>query len=188
MKHLEVFTGGVGKVYDLVELANGNCVVNFSLAETPRVKVGDNWEDGVTIWTDLSIFGDEARNFVKSVVPGTRVLVVANRSARKYTAKDTNEERTVQSLVVEEIGVLINKFTFVKELGNVNYYKEGRGGGAQSAQASTQSYNQNKPASKQSGPALGTAPAMEDDIFNDDQDVEFDDGIFDDDSKDLFDL
>ena len=179
MKHLEVFTGGVGKVNDLIELANGNCVVNFSLAETPRVKVGDNWEDGVTIWTDLSIFGDEARNFVKSVVPGTRVLVVANRSARKYTVKDTNEERTVQSLVVEEIGILINKFTFVKELGSVNYYKEGRGSGAQT---STQSRPQNKPASKQSGPVLSTAPEIEDDIFTDD-------GMFGEDNEDdLFDL
>lgn len=136
MKHTEIFCGRIGKIDEAVrELGNGNCVANFSIAETPRYKKGDEWVDGVTIWTDVSIFGDEARNLVRSVVPGTFVLVVGNRTARKYKAKDTNEERTVQAVTAEEVAVLINKFTFIEKLGNVNYSKEGRTAGATSAPA-----------------------------------------------------
>lgn len=182
MKHFEVLTGRVGKISEVVELNNGNCVVNFSMAETPRVKKGDDWEDGVTIWTELSIFGDEARNLVRSAKPGTFLLVVGTRSARTYTVKDTNEERTVQSLVVDEVAVLINKFTFVEKLGSVNYYKEGRGGETAPTQSAGTSYDQTtKPAAK-----VDKAP-VEKDLFADTGSFSDDDDLFGDDD-DLFDL
>lgn len=144
MRHFGVFTGRVGQVRDLRELANGNCVVNFSVAETPRVKKEDGtWTDGVTIWTEVSVFGDEARNLVRSVKPGTFVTVVGNRSAREYTVKDTNETRVVQQVTAEQVAVAITKFNYIESIGNVNYSKEGRGGGGQPQQSqSTQGQTQ----------------------------------------------
>lgn len=131
MRHFEVFTGRIGQVRDLVELTDGNCVVNFSVAETPRIKKADgSWGDGTTIWTDVSVFGDEARNLVKSVKPGTFVTVSGSRSAREYTVKDTDEKRVVQQVVADQISVAITKFNFIEEIGNVNYYKDGRGTGS----------------------------------------------------------
>lgn len=171
MKHTEIFTGNIGKVDDLIELSNGNCVVNFSVAETPRIKEGDEWKDGETVWTNVSIFGHEARNLVKSVKPGTPVIVVGTRSARSYIEKDTNEKRVVQSVTATEVGVLINKFTFIEKLGSVNYYKDN----PTSAPA---------PA-RQARPAQQAAPASEEDVFG--SEASFDDGdLFGDDSDDLF--
>lgn len=143
MRHFEVFTGRVGQIRDLIELPNGNCVVNFSVAETPRIRKDDGtWVDGTTIWTDVSVFGDEARNFVRSAKPGVFVTVVGTRRAREYEAKDTKEKRVVQQVIADQVAISITKFNYVEGIGNVNYAKEGRGGGApaqtQNAQASQQ--------------------------------------------------
>lgn len=168
MKHFEVFTGRVGQVRDLVELADGNCVVNFSVAETPRIRKQDGtWVDGVTIWTDVSVFGDEARNLVRSVKPGTFVTVVGNRSAREYTVKDTNEKRVVQQVVAEQVAVAITKFNYIEGVGNVNYAKEGRGGGGQTQQ--TQQTQQTPQTQQTSQTQVNEDPFSNDDPFaNDD--------------------
>lgn len=125
MRHTETFMGRVGVVDELKELPNNNCVLNFSVAETIRVKEGDNWVDGPTIWTNVTIFGDEARNLYRSVRPGTFVLVAGERRAREYTPKDSTEKRLVQSVIAQHVGVCITKFNYVESIGNVNYAKEG---------------------------------------------------------------
>ena len=159
MRHTEVLTGRIGQVRDLNELANGNCVVSFSVAETPRVKnKSGQWEDGVTIWTDVSIFGDEARNLVRSVKPGTFVTVIGNRQAREYTPKDSSEKRVVQQLVAEQVAVSITKFNYVESIGNVNYAKEGTGG---ATQAKTTQKTASKPAK------TASADPFSDDPFSD---------------------
>lgn len=137
MRHYEYFTGRVGQVRDLVELQNGNCVVNFSVAETPRVKdKSGQWVDGETIWTEVSLFGDEARNFKRSATPGLFVTVIGTRSARSYVPNDSSEKRVVQQIVAEQVSVAITKFNYIESMGNVNYAKEGRGGGAAATPAS----------------------------------------------------
>lgn len=130
MKHYEVFTGRIGYIEDIKELPNGNCVVNFSVAETPRIKKGDEWVDGTTIWTNVVIFGDEARNLHRSVKPGSVVTVFGNRQAREYTVKDTNEQRVVQSVIAEQVSIGITKFNYVEGIGNVNYSKGGTNTGS----------------------------------------------------------
>lgn len=146
MRHFEVFTGRVGQIRDLVELAEGNCVVNFSVAETPRIKKEDGtWGDGTTVWTDVSVFGDEARNFVRSAKPGTFVTVSGSRSAREYTVKDTSEKRVVQQVTAEQLAISLTKFHFVEEIGNVNYSKDGRGGSAPKSSGNKTSNAKQKP-------------------------------------------
>lgn len=148
MRHYEYFTGRIGQVRDLVELAEGNCVVNFSVAETPRIRKADGtWVDATTIWTDVSIFGDEARNLVRSVKPGTFVTVIGTRQAREYETKDTKEKRISQQIVAEQVAVAITKFNYIEGVGNVNYAKEGRGGGAPAGgQSQPQANTQAQPA------------------------------------------
>lgn len=164
MKHMEVFTGRVGQVRDLNELPNGNCVVSFSVAETPRIKDNSgNWTDGTTVWTDVSVFGDEARNFVRSVKPGTFVTVIGSRRAREYTPKDSTEKRVVQTVVAEQISVAITKFNFIESIGNVNYAKDGRTGGT------TQAPQQSQQAPQQSAPqqtSVNEDPFANNDPFN----------------------
>ena len=182
MKHIEMFTGRIGRLEELHELSNGNCVLNFSVAETTRVKKNDEWVDGVTIWTDVAIFGDEARNLARSgVKPGTFVTVIGERRAREYTVKDTNEKRTAQSVVAEQVAVAITKFNFIEGVGSVNYAKEGRGVDTAPAKQAA------KPAAKPAAEAnpfdqdatpkaavnqdpFADEPAFEDDPFADDDD------------------
>lgn len=129
MKHMEIFTGRVGQIRELKELGGekNNCVISFSVAETPRVKnkQTQQWEDGVTIWTDVTVFGDEARNFQRSFKPGNFVTVVGARSAREYTPKDSTEKRVVQTVLAEQISAAITKFHFIEGIGSV-----GKGGSA----------------------------------------------------------
>lgn len=174
MKHFEVFTGNIGKVDEGKELSKGNYVVNFSVAETPRIKKGDEWVDGDTTWTNISIFGDEARNLERSVKPGTPVIVFGERRARTYTVKDTNEERTVQSIVAVQVGIAITKFNFVEKLGNVNYYEDRKQGGQSSGasyskpKAQAQSKTKSKP--KDDFADVGLDDDM-DSMFDDDDDL-----------------
>ena len=144
MKHFEVFTGRVG-IIENKELSNGNCVVNFSVAETPRIKKGDEWVDGTTIWTNVAIFGDEARNLHRSVKPGSIVTVFGNRQAREYTVKDTNEQRVVQSVTAEQVSIGITKFNYVEGIGSINYSKSGTSNPRKPAQAQQKAPQNNNP-------------------------------------------
>lgn len=164
MKHTEVFMGRVGQLKDIRELANKNCVVNFSVAETVRVKKGDNWEDGATVWTNVTIFGDEARNFHRSVKPGTQVIVIGTRSASEYTPADSNEKRTNQSVIAEQVGIAITKFDYVDTIGNVNYAK-GESGSTKDT-GSTSKKENTKTAAKEEDPFSGNAMGA----FGDDDD------------------
>ena len=136
MKHTEIFTGRVGVIKDLIELNDNNCLLNFSVAETPltKNKQTQQWEDGVTIWTNVTVFGDEARNFHKSVKKGTMVTVIGTRTARKYTPKDSTQEVVVQSVVAEQLSVAVTKFNFIEGVGSV-----GKGSTGTSSGSSTQS-------------------------------------------------
>lgn len=176
MRHMELFMGRIGVIEDVRELANNNCVVNFSIAETPRIKEGDQWVDGPTIWTNVSIFGDEARNLHRSVKPGTFVMVYGERKAREYTPKDSNEKKIIQSVVAHQVGVGITKFNYVEGVGNINYAKEGYPGGT-SAQGSS-------PAKPQPKQEVKDNP-FDDDPFDDDP---FDDNPFGDDDDNPFGL
>lgn len=164
MKHTEVFMGRVGQLKDIHELSNKNCVLNFSVAETVRVKKGDNWEDGATVWTNVTIFGDEARNFHRSVKPGTQVIIVGTRSANEYTPADSTEKRTNQSVIAEQVGIAITKFDYVDTIGNVNYAK-GESGSTKGTD-STNKKEKTKTAAKEEDPFSGNAMGA----FGDDDD------------------
>lgn len=179
LKHQEVFFGRVGVIDELKELANGNCVLNFSVAESVRVKKGEEWVDGTPIWTNISIFGDEARNLKRSVKPGTQVVVVGTRQAREYTTRDTQEKRVVQSVVAEQVGVAITKFNYVESIGNINYSQEGTSS-APSQTANAKPQAKNNTAAKQDDPFASAGLANDDpfaagaaDPFGEDDDDPF---------------
>ena len=179
MKHYELFTGRIGRIDEQPkELSNGNCVVNFSVAETPRVRKADGtWEDGVTIWTDVAIFGDEARNLARSVKPGTFVTVWGDRRAREYIVKDTNEKRTVQSVVADQVAVSITRFNFIEGVGNINYAQERSGQTTTAPQVSEP---------RQATPPQAVKQAPEEDPFEKEATVTEDDSFDDPFSEDFF--
>lgn len=146
-RHFECFTGRVGKIGDLKTFGNNGAVVNFSVAETVRKKnaTTQQWEDVATTWTNVTLFGPEAQNFVTSVKPGTFVTVVGYRDSREYTPNDSTEKRTVQQVIADQVSVAITRFNTVTSTSIGNGNNGGNSGsgnnGYQSQQSAPQTQN-----------------------------------------------
>ena len=73
-----ILTGSVGKDPELKFIQGNNgdfAVTRFSVAETERVKKGDEWIDGETHWYNVSCTGRLAETIIDVVSKGTRVKV-----------------------------------------------------------------------------------------------------------------
>lgn len=90
MATLEVI-GNAGSDVELkfIKGARGDfAVANFSLAETPREKRGDEWVDGETIWWKVSVTGPLAESLADTSLKGTRLFVKGDVKQFEYTGKD----------------------------------------------------------------------------------------------------
>lgn len=71
-------TGNVGKDPEL-KFFNGKngdfAVTKFPLAETERIKKGDEWVDGDTVWYSVNVTGRLAETLVDSISKGQKVFV-----------------------------------------------------------------------------------------------------------------
>lgn len=82
---------------------SGKAIASFSVASTPRVKNGEQWEDGETTWFRVSAFDQMAENIAESLVKGDRVIVQGRFKTRSYQT-DAGETRSGLELVAEEVG------------------------------------------------------------------------------------
>lgn len=67
---------------------SGQAVLNFSLAENHRKKVGDQWEDDGTTFYRVAVWGKRAESLVDSIDKGTPVLVSGRLRTREYVTRD----------------------------------------------------------------------------------------------------
>lgn len=95
--------GNVAKEPELRFIASGAAVCNFVLACTPRVKDGDSWTDGETMWVRCAVWRQQAENVAETIVKGTRVLVHGRLKVRSYEAE--GQKRTSIEMDVEHVGV-----------------------------------------------------------------------------------
>lgn len=84
-------------------LNSGVAVCNLTVAVTPRVKDGDSWKDGETIWFRLACWRQLAESVAESIVKGTRVIASGRLSARSYETT-SGEKRTDMEIQVDSIG------------------------------------------------------------------------------------
>lgn len=116
---VEVIFANLGKVGELREVGNGNHVINISVVENFRKKVGGEWVDDVPVWRDVTIWGPEAVNFANSdIKPGAPLMIVGTRRARMadaYTTSDGREipERSVESIQAKHVGFEINRWNVI---------------------------------------------------------------------------
>lgn len=94
--------GNVANDPDLRFVSSGSAVCNFTLAATPRVKQGDQWVDGETMWVRCAVWRQPAENVAESIEKGMRVLVHGRLKVRSWE-KD-GEKRTGIEMDVEHIG------------------------------------------------------------------------------------
>jgi len=62
-------------------------LASFSLAHTPRSKVGGQWEDGETIWFRVTFWNSKSDLVLDSLTKGDKVMVVGKFSQSTYTNK-----------------------------------------------------------------------------------------------------
>ena len=123
----------------------GRAVANMRVAHTPRVKQGDQWVDGETLWMPVTLWGQPAEHAAECLRKGDRVIVTGRLKSRSFETRE-GEKRTVIELDADEVGASIKFAT-------VTVTKTGRAG------------QQSKPGRQQSKPAddpWGTAAVPDD--------------------------
>lgn len=85
----------------------GKAVANLRLAHTPRyLDASNTWRDGETTFFFAEIWGTPAEHVAESLAKGDRVLVMGSLRTQRWTPEggDATQERTIQKLIVDEIG------------------------------------------------------------------------------------
>ncbi len=78
------FTGNATDDASLRFTPSGAAVANVTIAVTPRVKNGDQWEDGDPAFYRVAAWRDMAENVAESVKRGNRVTVVGKLKPREF--------------------------------------------------------------------------------------------------------
>lgn len=95
----------VGNLADDPELRftpSGAAVANFTVAATPRVKDGEQWVDGETLFLRCAAWRQLGENVAESLTKGTQVLVQGRLRTRSY--EHNGEKRSNLELDVDHIG------------------------------------------------------------------------------------
>jgi single-strand DNA-binding protein len=85
---------------------NGLPVANFTIAHTKRTfdRAANEWKDGEPVFLRTSAWRELGEHVASSVVKGQRVIATGELVQRKYIDSNTQQERTVTELELDEIG------------------------------------------------------------------------------------
>ncbi|WP_182359431.1 single-stranded DNA-binding protein [Tomitella gaofuii] len=104
---------------------NGDTAVcNFNIANTPRVKDGDEWVDGDTTFLRVTAWHGLAEHVADSLNKGDRVIVTGGLATQYWEDKEGNE-RTSLTLRADDVGPSLMWATASVEKAS----KSGGGGG-----------------------------------------------------------
>ena len=95
-------TGYLGADPALRFTPNGVPVVDLRVATTRRFKVGEEWQDGETVWFEVSVWKQAAEHAALSLKKGDRVMVKGRLGQQSWTREDGT---TATKLVVDATGV-----------------------------------------------------------------------------------
>ncbi|QXO14321.1 ssDNA binding protein [Mycobacterium phage Chaser] len=88
-------------------LDSGVAVAQFSVASTPRVKKGDEWVDGETVFLRASAWRELGEGAAETLRKGDSVVVIGKLKARSYEKDDV--KRTVFEIDAEFVGKSVRK-------------------------------------------------------------------------------
>lgn len=95
-------TGNLTRDFQLKFADNGNAYAHGSVAVN-RPGPSGTWEDKVTDFYDLTLFGTTAENATESLPKGTRVIVIGKPEIREYEDKEGNKQKG-KGIAVQSIG------------------------------------------------------------------------------------
>jgi single-strand DNA-binding protein len=84
--------GRLGRDPKLDQTPDGKPVANFSVAYTPRVRQGDKWVDGDTVWYQVGVFGEQAEHVARSLTKGDEVVILGRQNDREFERKDGSKD------------------------------------------------------------------------------------------------
>lgn len=174
-----LLVGNIGTIGELRHVGDGkNSVINFSIATTERVREGDTWVDGETIWSNCTAWGRLAENIATTLASGDRVIASGvMRYSAPYTTRNGQERPASVVYTIDELGLNISTFT-------IDINRENRGGSGKSAPDREQSPRREAP--RRETPAARPEPKPEPEVTFDDVDSSDSDDIFEDDFFDKF--
>lgn len=151
--------GNIGSIYKMRTVGKDNReVIDFTVAATPRKKVGDDWVDGETYWLNVTVWGKLAANVEKSFKAGDRVVVIGRMDMKPgYKNKDEVEVPARPILIADFAGL------------EVGYHP------AKSERVSRSSDSSSKPSSDSAPASKKTSSKKDDDLdlgFGDDDDLD----------------
>jgi single-strand DNA-binding protein len=98
-------TGNIGNDVGIAFTSGNKAYLKFSIANTPRIKKDEVWQDGVTTWFNCTIWGRDAETAIEHLRKGTRVIVTGRFAGNTYTDKE-GKERTSLDISVDNYGVV----------------------------------------------------------------------------------
>jgi single-strand DNA-binding protein len=98
-------TGNIGNDVGIAFTSSNKAYLKFSIANTPRIKKDEVWQDGVTTWFNCTIWGRDAETAIEHLRKGTRVIVTGRFAGNTYTDKE-GKERTSLDISVDNYGVV----------------------------------------------------------------------------------
>lgn len=96
----------VGNLTDDPELRftpSGAAVANFTVAQTPRRKEGDEWVDGEASFFRCAVWRQYAENVAESLQKGMQVVVTGRLRTRYWEDRDGNKRNSME-VDVDDIG------------------------------------------------------------------------------------
>jgi single-strand DNA-binding protein len=89
-------TGNLGSDPELRVTPSGASVTSFTIANTPRVKKNNDWQDGETIWFRCFVWGKDATGAANDLRKGKRVIVTGRFNVESWVDKEGNQQKTLQ--------------------------------------------------------------------------------------------
>lgn len=89
-------TGNLGNDPELRQTPTGVAVTSFNLANTPRVKKNNDWQDGETIWFRCFVWGKDATGAANELRKGARVIITGRFSVESFTNKENEVVKSLQ--------------------------------------------------------------------------------------------
>lgn len=90
-------------------LDSGVATAQFSVASTPRIKRGDEWVDGETVFLRTTVWRELAEGAADALKKGDSVVVIGKLKQRSFEDKKTGEKRTVFEIDGEFVGKSVRK-------------------------------------------------------------------------------
>lgn len=142
----EIIEGNFGRANgELRQTQSGQYVFGFSTVVTPRRKVGNDWVDDESIWTECTIWGTTAKVFADAVAAGvvrggTPLIMTGTRRARladAYVNKNGQEvpARVEQSVNVDTVGIQFLPYLTITGTGKPDGTATPQAGGQSQQQA-----------------------------------------------------